>query len=744
MKQPITGRHCGRLVCVLALALSWTSFVPTVVAGALPHAQQIPEQRGKNQWAGLLGKIASSDGVAVGGVEVELVPAGLSMNQKASPAWHDRNQPSTHCSPQIHNPCAKTGADGIFRISGIVPGKYRVKLTLEGFPPTLLPGDIDLLAGQVKVVKEGLLRSRDEIIAAKASDTKLPEANPGEIQIAVEGFTELLRRPVAEIDALSRSKATFEERPNRWDPDLAPWGSMPPWDRYPHRPGEFPYASGHWWDPFNINRLKGDKPILGTQNTFFNFTGASTTAVDIRRLFVPSGVSAANSGSTQFFGRGGQAFVEETVRLSFDLFHGDTSFKPVDWRVRFTPAFNINQLWARERGIVNIDVREGTSRTDGHVGLQEAFVEKKIHDLSPNYDFISIRAGIQQFTSDFRGLLFSQEQPGVRVFGNLHSNRLQYNAAYFFFLEKDTNSGLNTLNSRHQQVSIANLYWQDFLFKGYTTQFSYHYNKDDATRHFDENGFLVRPAPIGNVNPHSIHAHYIGWTSNGHIGRINVSHSIYQALGHDSGNMFNFPGIKPSRAYINAQMAALELSMDRDWVRIHASGFFASGDTRARDGFERGFDAISESQSFAGGIFSFFNREGIRLTGTGVGLVAPNSFLPNLRSSKEEGQSNFINPGILLVNAGADFNLTTTLRAVTNVNYMRFNHTESLETLLFQSHIDQSIGTDYSIGVVYRPKLSENVVITSGVAGLTPGLGLRQIYTSKTLISGFTTVRFKF
>ena len=127
-----------------------------------------------------------------------------------------------------------------------------------------------------------------------------------------------------------------------------------------------------------------------------------------------------------------------------------------------------------------------------------------------------------------------------------------------------------------------------------------------------------------------------------------------------------------------------------------------------------------------------------------MGLVAPNSFLPNLRSSKEEGQASFVNPGIFLVNAGAEFNLTTTLRAVTNVNYMRFNHRESLETLLFQSHIDQSIGTDYSVGVVYRPKLSENIVVTSGVAALTPGLGLRQIYTSKTLISGFTTVRFQF
>lgn len=677
--------------------------------------------------AALLGMVRSRAKIALPEVRVQLIPL-----EGGAPA------------------AGESGPDGIIRITRIVPGKYQVTFSSPHFK--CLAHDLKFNAGEAVVAEVTL----DPEVDAPPNARALPEQG-GTSVLAVSGWQELFRRPITEMLAVLKlvpAEEYMAPDPDRWEPDPNPERDqprgMPSWTKYEDRKGEFPYSSSHWWDPFNLHRLKGDKPLLKggksvfSQNVFFNFTGTSTTAVDVRRLFVPSGVSAANSGSTQFFGNGGQAFLEETVRLSFDLFKGDTSFKPIDWRVKVTPAFNVNQLWTRERGIVNIDVREGTSRTDGHVGLQEAFVEKKIADLSPNYDFISIRAGIQQFTSDFRGLLFSQEQPGVRLFGNLRSNRLQYNAAYFFFLEKDTNSGLNTFRSRHQQVSIANLYWQDFLFKGYTTQFSYHYNKDDASRHFDENGFLVRPAPIGNVQPHSIHAQYIGWTSNGHIGRINVSHAFYQALGHDSGNMFNRPGPPPARAYINAQLAALELSIDRDWVRFHTSGFFASGDAKPSDGFERGFDAISAAQSFAGGIFSFFNREGIRLTGTGVALVAPDSFLPDLRSSKEEGQANFVNPGIFLVNGGADFNLTTTLRAVTNINYMRFNHTEPLELLLFQSHIDQSIGIDYSVGVVYRPKLSENIVVTSGVAALTPGLGLRQIYTSKTLVSGFTTVRFKF
>src|SRR5260221_9717925 len=46
------------------------------------------------------------------------------------------------------------------------------------------------------------------------------------------------------------------------------------------------------------------------------------------------------------------------------------------------------------------------------------------------------------------------------------------------------------------------------------------------------------------------------------------------------------------------------------------------------------------------------------LTQTGVGLVQPNSILPSLRSSKIEGQANFINPGILIYNAGFDVEVT--------------------------------------------------------------------------------------
>jgi len=485
--------------------------------------------------------------------------------------------------------------------------------------------------------------------------------------------------------------------------------------------------------------------VLG-QQVFFNFTGSETTFIDGRKVPVPSDVSAAQPGSSQFFGRGEQFFLDQTFRFTFDLFHGDASFKPVDWRIRVTPEVSLNYLDVKELGIVGPDVRAGTTRLDSHVGFQEAFVEYKLHDLSPNYDFVSVRAGIQEFNADFRGFLFVEEQPGLRVFGDLKNDRIEYNGAYFNFLEKNTNSGLNTFSRRDQQVMLGNVYIQDFFFPGYTAEFLGAYNKDDGGLHYDDNGFLVRPAPVGNVInqgvgaiPHSIQVGYFGWLGSGHIKRINITHAFYEAAGKDS-----FNPIAGRPVTVNAQMAAVELSLDRDWIRYRISSFYSSGDNNPRNGRANGFDAIVDLPSFAGGLFSFWNREGIRLLGSGVSLTTDGSLLPNMRSNKNEGQANFVNPGIFLVNAGTDIDITPKLKGFVNFNYLRFMRTEPLEFVLFQSPIRHNIGEDLGVGVTYRPPLSENIILTGGASMLQPGQGFRDIYTGRTLFSVFGSAKLTF
>lgn len=485
-------------------------------------------------------------------------------------------------------------------------------------------------------------------------------------------------------------------------------------------------------NPYQQNLLKGDYPIIG-QHTFFVFTGISDTLLEFRELPVPSGVSTARPGSAAFFGNNEQFFARHNLLLRFELFEGDTAFKPLDWLLAVTPVLNLNHLDVAERGVVNPDVREGTVRTRLDLALQEAFFEYHLANLSHRYDFISTKVGIQPFNSDFRSFLFNDTNLAARLFGNFGNNRYQYNLLFFEMLEKETNSELNTLSWRDQQVLIANLYWQDFIWLGYTSQFSIHYNRDEATRHFDDNNFLVRPDAVGSFTPHDMHVVYLGWTSNGHIGRLNVTHALYLAFGEDEHNP-----LAGRRVNINAQMAALELSMDFDWLRPKISFLWASGDQDPADGKATGFDAILDKPNFAGGAFSFWNRQGIRLLG--VGLVQRESLLPNLRSSKTQGQANFVNPGLLLVHAGLDIEATPTVRTFLNVSYLRFMRTEPLEVFLQQPNIGADIGVDLSIGVTYRPLLNNNIIITGGAAALVPGSGFRDLLTNSTLFQGFVNV----
>jgi hypothetical protein len=506
---------------------------------------------------------------------------------------------------------------------------------------------------------------------------------------------------------------------------------FPEWNRY---------EKGSILNPYRLNVLKGDYPILG-QHTFLVLTFESITFVDGRRTPLPQDINARRPGAAEFFGRGGQFLNQQNFVTSVELFHGDTAFKPPDWRIKFTPVFNLNYLAVRENGIVNRDVRKGTTRFDTHIGFQEAFAEVRLGDTprlfpflrgrgsrgghSPFFDSTSLRVGVQQFNSDFRGLIFDDFNLGARLFGNFRDNKWQFNAAFFYMLEKDTNSGINTFDQRNQRVWVANLYRQDFIKPGYTMQLSVHYNDDQPSIKFDQNRFLVRPAQVGPVTPHSVKAGYIGWTGNGHFRRLNINHAFYQVLGRDS--LQPIAG-RPTR--INAQLAALELSYDRDWQRFQVSGFFSSGDANPTDRVARGFDSILDNQFFAGGENSFWNSQEIRLTRAGVALVTQNSLIPSLRSSKLQGQANFVNPGIIVANLGYEANLTPKLKLLANLNYLRFHHTESLQLLTFQRRIRNNVGIDYGVGIVYRPLLSENMIVKGGFSVMNPLDGFKDIFTS--------------
>ena len=109
-------------------------------------------------------------------------------------------------------------------------------------------------------------------------------------------------------------------------------------------------------------------------------------------------------------------------------------------------------------------------------------------------------------------------------------------------------------------------------------------------------------------------------------------------------------------------MGALELSYERDWLTYKADFFYASGDGNIDSHTASGFDSIFDNTDF-GAPFSYWNRQGIGLSGTGVLLKGPRYLLPDLRSSKSQGQANFVNPGLLFYNLGLIAKLTPKLEA---------------------------------------------------------------------------------
>jgi len=531
--------------------------------------------------------------------------------------------------------------------------------------------------------------------------------------------------PGAEAGEATAEKPPVERREvrDRWRYEF------PEYDRYGDkgaRGRDIPFKRSKWYNPYDQNVLKGDIPVYG-DDYFMILSAVSTTGVEIRRTPSATNVSSANPNSNNFFGRPESLSIGQTVQLSFEFFKGQTVFKPRDFAFKISPTFSIpNYLNARENGIVNIDVRRGKTRTDTHVSLEELFFEAKLFDTNKNYDSVSARVGIQPFTADFRGFLYTDNNLGARIFGAFSNNKSQFNVAWFHQLEKDTNSNLNDIFVfRNQNVYIANFYRQDFLTKGYTIQAIAALNDDrGGDVHIDKNGFVVRPAAVGTVRRHAVKAAYVGFNGDGHIGLLNLSNSYYYAFGRDDFNQ-----IAGRRTDISAHMAAAELSLDRDWLRLRASVFFASGDTDPTDDKASGFDAIFDDPNFVGGQFSYWNRQGIRLVSTEIGLVSGNSLLPSLRSSKTEGQANFVNPGIFIYNLGLDAEVTQTVKTVFNANYLRFHRTEPLEYVLFQPGVRHEIGFDLSMGVVYRPLLINNLTFTFGGNIFLPGKGFRDIFT---------------
>lgn len=486
-----------------------------------------------------------------------------------------------------------------------------------------------------------------------------------------------------------------------------------------------------WYDPYNQNIWKGDKPMkipgLDGDDWFFSLLGISDTIIEPRSIPTPVGPqSSENPGSIDIFSGIDQTIFVQTFLTGIILFKGDTVFKPPTHEFRLTLATQYNRVDTAEVRALQIDPRLGNTRDDGFVAIQELFYDKHLRDVSDRYDFDSLRIGIQPFSTDFRGFLFQDLQFGVRLFGNRLNNRAQYNLAWFRRVEKDTNSGLNDVfeGLRDDDIFVANLYYQDWPRLGFISQGTIVHNRNRETDFFfDENNFIARPASLGIERPREYDVTYLGYNGDGHFGRLNLTVSAYYALGSNDAVFVR------RETDINAGFFAAEAGYDFDWIRTRASLAWASGDENPFDDESNGFDAIFENPIFAGADTSYWVRQNMPLIGGGgVALTGRNSMIPTLRSSKELGQSNFDGPGLRLLGVGADFDLTPESRVSVNLNQLWFDETASLELARNQAPIEREIGQDLSVAWIWRPYMQQNLVFRLSAAGLNPGDGLSNLY----------------
>jgi hypothetical protein len=491
-------------------------------------------------------------------------------------------------------------------------------------------------------------------------------------------------------------------------------------------------VKGKWWDPYNQNSLKADRPMWG--EWFVNVGVTSDTVYEPRGVPTPTGLQG-DTGPNRldpFVGAAQNVFVQNVIG-SFSLIKGDTAFRPPNIEIRVTPVFSFNRVTVDAARALNVNPARGNTRNDTHVGLQEAFVDYHIRNVSDRFDFDSLRIGIQPVILDFRGFLFLDQQLGVRLFGNRNNNRWQYNAGWFRRLEKDTNSGLNDLGRkpRKDDVFFANVYRQDFPVHGYTVEGLVAYNRNregNENPYYDKNGFLVRPASTGFERPFNYDVVYVGFNGDGHFGRFNLTHSFYAAFGNISANQFT-SFVEDEPAKIRSYFFAIEPSVDFDWIRVRGQFLYASGDKDPFDNKAGGFDAIVENPQFAGAETSYWIRQAVPLVGGGgVALSGRNGLLNSLRSSKDQGQSNFFNPGTVLLGGGADFDVLPELRLSANINHLAFANRSVVEVLRNQKLSSNSIGWDVSAAAVYRPTFINNVVFRASGATLFGGKAFKELF----------------
>lgn len=442
-------------------------------------------------------------------------------------------------------------------------------------------------------------------------------------------------------------------------------------------------------DPYaGNNPIKGDRPVFGDDG-FASFAASSSTLIEPRR------VPTAGAGNVD------QLFASQNANFDLVLYEGDTVFKPPEWLVRFSPAVSYTRTQS-----------DASTTAATTFAVQSLFYEKHLRDVSPQYDFDSLRIGIQPMTTDFRGFLMLDQPAGVRFFGTRANNTYQYNFGWFRPLAKNA-ARLNDIGAPlpKEDVFVANLYRQDVFAPGFNGELVLVYDRNRA------------PTPVSLDSSHKVNTVYLGTSADGHVGRVNVTGALYYAVGKET-----LGTAAPVSTKTRSSFAAFELSRDFDRTRLRLSALHASGDADPQDGRGTAFVGLNSSPLFAGADASFFFHQRLPLTST-VDLKQRDRLFGTPSTS--------LGPGLQLVGLGADFDMSQRLRVSVDLNQLWFAEVAPLATLTERTGLSKSIGQDLSMDAFWRPFSSQNVIVRFAAAALNPARGFRSLYGDGTPYSVF-------
>ena len=311
------------------------------------------------------------------------------------------------------------------------------------------------------------------------------------------------------------------------------------------------------------------------------------------------------------------------------------------------------------------------------------------------------------------------------------SGRLRYDVVYLKLFQKDAVSGFIDFSkaSRHQ-VGITRFTWEDFLVKGWNSEWSVHFNYD--------------PRDIkGTGNIAGLNTVYFGNTMNGHLGRWIFNPAVYGV----AGKADHVVAGAPVRHDVLAWMGLADLEYPLDFVKFRLGYSYVSGDSNPNDRTDHGFDSISDAVQLFGGPISYFVGEDIKFGGGD--LVRANSFYPSFRNGNQ--QANYVNPGLQLMNAGMDVTFSPRVQMALNGNFTRFNDTGSFATnagataAANANILHKNGGIEGNAFVRIKPflhQINQNVVLDLGVSALHPLAGLQDMFgTDKTVYSTFVALR---